>query len=357
MRALFYINSLCGGGAERAICNTASYFAEHGWHVVLLTSFKESSEYTYSEKIQRLSIEDEQIIQSCFMRNISRIKVLRTICKQEKIDIVISFMGEPNFRALFATMGLKTKCIVSVRSDPALEYDGVIRRLLGKHLLPCADGAVFQTEDAKAWFSEKLRKKSAVIYNIVDEKFYNTEYRDGKDVVSCGRIIPTKNPMLLIRAFQKVHHVFPKTRLCIYGEVETNVDVGLPQLIEALGLQDSVRLMGKTGDVPRVLSEAKVFVLPSDIEGMPNALMEAMAVGVPCISTDCPCGGPRELFGDELADMLVPVGDEDALADKMIELLSDDQKRLAIGRKMRKRAEEFRTDKIGREWMTYVESV
>lgn len=355
MKILFYINALGGGGAERAISNTASYFADHGWDTILLTSFRLEHEYFYSDRICRMSIEDEEIIQSCIKRNISRIKAIRQICKTEGIDVVVSFMGEPNIRTLIATLGLKTKCVVSIRSDPSLEYEGIIRGLIGQYLLSCADGAVFQTEDARMWFSEKLQKKSAIIYNVVDDSFYNTEYRGGSVIVSCGRLVPTKNPMLLVRAFKKVLNAFPEAQLQIYGETE--VDVGLSELIEGLDLRGAVWLMGRTEDVPSVLSKASIFVLPSDYEGMPNALMEAMAVGVPCISTDCPCGGPRELFGNDLVDMLVPVRDEDALVDKMIELLSDDKKRQEIGRKMRKRAEEFRADKIGREWMEYVESV
>lgn len=355
MKVLFYINTLSQGGAERAISNTASYFAERGWDTILLTSFGVDHEYSYSDKIRRMSIESEQVIQSSFKRNLSRIRAIRHICKKQKVDVIISFMGEPNFRALLATIGLNTKNVISVRGDPDLEYGRKLYQLIGRHLLPCSEGAVFQTEDAKAWFPEKLQKKSAIIYNIVDEKFYERKYVGGADIVTCGRIDPLKNYTLLIRAFKRVHDRFLTQHLCIYGVV--GLESGLMELIEELGLQDSVLLMGRCEDVPTILSEAKLFVLSSDHEGMPNALMEAMAVGVPSISTDCPCGGPRELFGKELVDMLAPVGDEGALADKMIELLSDDRKRQEVGMKMKKRAEDFRTEKIGEEWIQYVESV
>lgn len=355
MKVIFYINQLGSGGAERAISNTASYFAERGWDTILLTSFRLEHEYSYSSKVRRMSIEDSQVMQSGFRRNTSRIKRIRQICRNEKADVIISFMGEPNFRALLAACGLKTKNIISVRAAPEIEYRGFVRRLIGKYLLPYADGAVFQTDDAREWFSKRLQKKSVVIYNVVDDHFYHTEYRGGTDIVSMGRIDPIKNQALLIRSFKKVHEKFSKVRLCLYGEEEENV--GLKELIDELGLQNDVLLKGRRDDVASVLSKARLFVLSSDYEGMPNALMEAMAVGVPSISTDCPCGGPRELFGKELDDMLIPVGNADALADKMIELLSDDRKRKEAGEKMKKRAEDFRADKIGREWIHYVESV
>lgn len=354
-KILFYINTLSGGGAERAISNTASYFAEHGWNVILLTSFRTENEYSYSDKICRMSIEDEQVIQSLLRRNLSRIKAIRRICKTEQVDVVVSFMREPNFRALLATVGLRTKTVVSVRVDPNFEYKGVIGRIVGKLLLPHADGAVFQTADAKAWFCKKLQRKATVIYNVVDSKFFAINYVGGNDIVAIGRISPQKNQKLLIQAFKKVHDKLPNERLLIYGRIEQ--DMGLNQQIKQLGLNDSVFFLGQRNNIPEILSKAKLFVLSSDYEGMPNALMEAMAVGVPSISTDCPCGGPRELFGEELSDMLVPVGDVDALADKMIELLLDDERRIEIGRKMMARAGAFRADEIGEEWIEYVSSV
>lgn len=100
---------------------------------------------------------------------------------------------------------------------------------------------------------------------------------------------------MLIKAFEKVHEKFPEERLVICGRTQT--EMGIEELIKNLKLEDSVILLGQRDNVPEILSKAKLFVLSSDYEGMPNALMEAMAVGVPAVSTDCPCGGPKELFG------------------------------------------------------------
>ncbi len=355
MKILFYINALGRGGAERAISNTASYFAEHGWDTILLTSFRIRDEYSCSKKVRRMSIEKEQIVQSRIRRNVSRIREIRKILKCEKVDVAVSFMGEANFRLVFASAGLPVKTIVSVRNDPKQEYKGMIGRIVGKYILPLADGAVFQTDEAGEWFPKRLRSRSKVIFNVVDKKFYQTKPGGGTDIVTCGRVVPQKNHALLIRSFHRICENFPEVQLYIYGAIETDSDI--PDLVERLSLQNRVHLMGKTETVEDILSGASVFVLSSDYEGMPNALMEAMAVGVASISTDCPCGGPRELFGDKLRDMLVPTGDEAALADKMTELLADHKKREETGRKMRERAEEFRTEVIGDKWIAYVISV
>lgn len=130
-----------------------------GYRSILVTSFVDEHEYPVPEGVERVSIENEQIIQSRLKRNLSRIKALRALCKKERPAALISFMAEPNFRSILATFGLPTKCIVSVRNDPEKEYAGRLGRLVGKLLLPMADGCVFQTEQARAWFPKRRKRK------------------------------------------------------------------------------------------------------------------------------------------------------------------------------------------------------
>ena len=120
-----------------------------------------------SKKIKRYSLEKTEIKQSKVKRNISRILKLRRLCKKEKPDVLIAFMGEPNFRAIVATIGLSVRTVVSVRNDPNREYAGLIMKFVGKYLLPMADGCVFQTEDAKQWFPVRMQRKSTIIFNAV----------------------------------------------------------------------------------------------------------------------------------------------------------------------------------------------
>ena len=300
-------------------------------------------------------IEQTRTNDSAIRRNLNRIKAIRKICKDYKIDIAVSFMREPNFRLVLATWGIKTKAVISVRNDPNREYSGTFGKMVGKILLPCADGAVFQTEDAKRWFPQKLQRKSKVIYNIVDSRFFETVYRGEHDIITVGRISPQKNHTMLIKAFKKVHDKFPEERLVICGRTQT--EMGIKELIEKLELEDNVILLGQRENVPEILSKAKLFVLSSDYEGMPNALMEAMAVGIPAVSTDCPCGGPKELLGKKLETLLTPVGNIDALADKMIFLLENDKERENIGKELKQRAQLFRVDDVGQKWIDYIESL
>lgn len=355
MKLLFYINAIHDGGAERVMINLTSQFAKAGNEVILLTSFVDTWEYPVAPDVRRLTMEQEEIKQNKLMRNYTRIKKLRAICKQEKPDVLISFMAEPNFRALIATAGLPVKTIVSVRNDPNREYAGIIGKIVGKVLLPTADGCVFQTVDAQQWFPKRLQEKSEVIFNAVAESFFETNRKIPQNVVAAGRLVKAKNHSMLIRAFAKVAPKFPEEKLLIYGEGKGRND--LECLIKELKLDSRVVLMGATEQVEDVLAEAKVFVLSSDYEGMPNALMEALAVGVPSVSTDCPCGGPRMLIEHEKNGLLVPVNDEDAMAEAMERLLLDLAFAETLGNKAREEAEQFKPDRVFYQWRGFIESI
>lgn len=353
-KIMFYINTIHKGGAERVMINLADYFSRQGYKTILVTSFRDTWEYTVPNAVKRITLEEHEIKQSRLKRNITRIKKLRKFCKDEKPDILVSFMAEPNFRAILATWGLPVKNLISVRNDPNKEYAGRVGHIVGKYLLPFADGCVFQTKEAKNWFPKRLQKKSRIIYNSVKEDFYHVERHPVPgEIVTCGRLEEQKNHALLIAAFSKVVERYPEARLKIYGE--GSLRGKLQKQIDALGLHEKAFLMGATNHVEKVLETADVFVLSSDFEGMPNALMEAMAAGVPCISTDCPCGGPRELFGDELKMQLIPT-DEDALAAKMAETIQlPVTGKMLLGSKMKDRAAQFTPAVVNQSWREYVE--
>ncbi len=353
---LFYINSIHDGGAERVILQLAYRFSLAGYRSVLVTSFVDKNfEYEVPSGVERISIEQDEIKQSRLKRNISRIKALRKICKTYKPKAVVSFMGEPNFRNMCATVGLPLKKIISVRNDPNREYSGRISRLVGKYLLPFADGCVFQTEDAKAWFSKRLQKKSAVIYNAVAEEFFETAYIGGKNVVTLGRLSQQKNQAMLIDAFSKIADKFPECNLEIYGEGILKDD--LQQKIIDLKMQDRIKLMGATNDSASVLANAKCFVLSSDYEGMPNALMEALTVGVPSIATDCPCGGPKMLINSGENGLLTPVGDTTALAAALTEVLGNQELAGKLSQNAKINAQNFKPDIIFEKWQKYIEGI
>lgn len=352
MKIGFYINVIGGGGAERVVANLANQFSEDNNEVIVITSIRHEREYLLNERVKRYNLEEEEIT-GRLKKNISRISKLRKIVKSEKMDILISFMAEPNFRAVLATIGLRTKCMISVRNDPNREYAGRIGKFLGQNLLPLADACVFQTTEAQAWFPSKLQKKSTIIPNAVKEEFFHIK-RDRIPglIVTCGRLTSQKNHTLLINAFCQIASDFPEALLKIYGEGKLQDQ--LQTLIDSTQYSDRITLMGATNDVPEILSKADIFVLSSDYEGMPNALMEAMAAGVACISTDCPCGGSRMLLTSDEYRMLVPMKNVHLLAETMKLYLNDSKLNKNISAYLQNRARDFNPVKIFSLWKSYI---
>lgn len=353
MNIFFYINTISHGGAERVITNLATELSDRGHDCTIITSYRKSWEYPIGNSVRRISIFNHPV-GNFISRNIRLIYGVRNIVKQEKPDILVTFMGEPNLRAAPIVAGTGCKLIMSVRNDPQYEYGHLGWSWMARHLFSFADGMVFQTEDAKAWFPQKIQENSVIIFNPVAPKFYEVELvPERKGIVTTGRLAPQKNHALLIKAFAKIANRV-KDDLIIYGAGDQDA---LKQLIEFLGMKNRVILPGQCEDVPNTLKEHRLYVLSSDFEGMPNALMEAMAVGLPCISTDCPCGGPRMLFGDDLKPFLVPVGNVDSLAEMMLHVLINKECEDYLSTTCKAMSREFESFKIYDRWENYLYNI
>lgn len=335
--------------------NLATALSEHGNECILVTSIKEPWEYKYGNRVDRVSLFPNQMPQQFLKRNIFTTIRLRKLIKEKKPDVVVSFMAEPNFRAIIATIGLRTKCLVSVRNDPEKEYPNTLFKLAARTLYRLADGIVFQTSEAKAWFSQSIQKKSRIIFNQVDTVFFDTKLKMNREaIVTTGRLVPQKNHELLIRAFALVADRI-RDNLIIYGDGE--LENYLKGLVNELGINNRVFFPGATQNIPEALSSAKMFVLSSDFEGMPNSLLEAMAIGLPCISTDCPCGGPRNIVEHEKSGILVPVGDVVAMSTAIENVVTNDGKLCNLGENAKIRARLFRPDVILQEWKEYIDTI
>jgi len=345
-----YINTLGFGGAERVLCNLANQLSQKGNEVILITSYASEKEYSCDDKVRRICLSDHRI-DRFIKRNIYLIKQLRRVLKAESPDVLLSFMAEPNYRAILASFGLRIKRIVSVRNDPDKEYPGALNRIFAKFIYRFADGVIFQTNDAQKWFPKSIQKKSEVIFNQVDEAFYNIKpILPRHDVVTAGRLTAQKNHKMLIQAFASVADQFVDN-LIIYGEGELRNE--LEALVTELHMGTRIFLPGITNNLAEAIVSAKLFILSSDYEGMPNALMEAMAMGIPCISTDCPCGGPKMLFGELLADHLCVCGDEKGLSRKIKEMLTQN----ADGKTEKMLSEQFSSKIVFEKWEKYIMNI
>ena len=174
-------------------------------------------------------------------------------------------------------------------------------------------------------------------------------------IVSAGRLAPQKNQKMLITAFSKIANQYPDYNLTIYGEGALRQF--LEQQISDLGLQERVFLPGNITDLHTQIKTSAFFVMSSDFEGMPNALIEAMALGLPCISTDCPCGGPKTLIREKENGLLIEVGDSDALADAMATLIENQSLAFEMGQNAVAIRDRLSMEMIGKEWVAYFTDV
>lgn len=267
--------------------------------------------------------------------------------------MVLSTIGKNNFMALCANAFLPTKVVVSVVAEPTEEYPGRAMRFLAKTLFRFADGIVMQTTDAVKFFPKGLQKKCVILKNSLNPAFVRPRFEGEREqtVVAVGRVDENKNHRMLIRAFSSIAERFPKSRLIIYGEGKLRGQL-LKEIREA-GMEERIFLPGAVTDVPDRIERAYAFVLTSFTEGMPNTLLEAMSLGLACISTDCPCGGPKDLIADGKNGFLVPVDDDRALSERLSELLSDPEKTARIGREAARLQESYRPDRVNAEWEAY----
>lgn len=353
-KIMFYINSIGYGGAERVIVNLANHFNTMGNEVILVTSYKLNDEYLYDNSITRVILNESEV-KNRIAKNLHLVTRLRREIKEQNPDIIISFMAEANIRSLISSMWMKTKTIISIRNDPNMEYKNITLRILAKILYRKANGIVFQTKEVQEWFSKSLQDKSRIILNPVDTRFLKINYTgERKDVITVGRLTSQKNHVLLINAFSSIANVVDDN-LLIFGEGPLRQN--LEALIIKNGMANRIFLMGKTNDVANQIKSAKLFVLSSNYEGLPNALMEAMALGIPCISTNCSGGGPKALLGSKNSDYLYKPGDTKSLQALLIQTLQSPQKLLEMSNFVKEKAQQFDPVIIFENWFKYVDEI
>ena len=167
-------------------------------------------------------------------------------------------------------------------------------------------------------------------------------------LIGVGRLTAQKGFDTLIEAFARVVSKHPDWRLVIYGEGPDRTE--LESLRDALALQAEVSLPGLTRNIDAAFAEASIFVLPSRFEGYPNALLEALAVGLPVIATSAP-GGASEILERGKYGLLVAPDDAVALASALDRMMSDPALRAAYGAQAQKAVVELSTERIGRRWL------
>lgn len=354
-----FISSLNKGGSERVLVNLAEYFSSRGYRVTIVTQYKTDNEYEISEGIHRVlsEINENEIGKNRISNFRKRFSKLRGIWKSEKPDIILSFIGKNNMMAILTSRFLHIPVIVSVRGEPSQEYYSIMLKAAADILFRMADGVVLPIAESAVFFSKAVRDKVKILKNSLNPVFIRDVYEGERDkrIVAVGRVDANKNHEMIIRAFAQIADRYPDYELVIYGEGELRQP--LIKMTEELGLEDRISLPGSISDVAEAIFKASVFVLSSYSEGMPNTLIEAMALGIPSISTDCPCGGPRDLIVHGENGVLIEPGNWRELADNLQKILDNPVYAKKISMNAAKLQEKLNPDLINKAWEDYFEQI
>lgn len=351
----FYIGSLARGGAERVMVNLASYFKEQNYTVYLVTKMVDEPEYDVPDGVTRIIADitkDEET--SSRIGNLKRrIQKLKNIWSDIKPDIIVSFIRKNNLMAIASAKGLGIPVVVSIRSNPARELQGKMIKPVSFFMFRFAKGIVMQTTQAKAYLPKYLQKKAVIMPNSLSVQFAQMEPATDRknEIVTVGRIDNNKNQKMLIEVFHEIEEDYPSWSLHLYGDGEKKK--GLEQEYAS----DRIVFHGQVPDVINYIKDSSVFVLPSRQEGMPNALIEAMALGMAVISTDCPCGGPADLIEQDVNGILIPVDDAKQLKKEMIRVIEAKELRDEMGGNAHKIIDILHPDVVNGMWKEYIESL
>ena len=349
MKITFFIGHMGYGGAERVISLLANDYCRRGWDtdIVMLLSRDLAQRLEPGVRLVDLSLGGGSYLK----RAPYWLRQIRGYLKWEKPDCVVSFIGRINALVLTAALGMNIPIVVSERNDP--RHDGRGKGMLAfcDALYKTARAVVFQTNAEQECFSEAVKAKSVIIPNPVSTEGVSRREPKGFHVVTAGRLAEQKNQKMLMDAMALVRREIPEARCTIYGEGELRQE--LERYVREKELENTVFLPGHALDIHEKIADASAFVLTSEYEGLPNALIEAMMLGIPCVTTDYP--GSEEVMEDGVTGLIVPRRDAEALAKKLIALARDGASGKALGENARVDAEKYRTENVIEQWRRVIE--
>lgn len=361
MRLLFVAESLSYGGAARRFVGLANALALRNHQVEMLV---------YSDLIdikddinKRILIINDVIdykpkdwLQRNIVYRVKAIGKINNTVNKNKYDVVISFNDMVNINLLLSRAKSKSKVLISERSDP--HYNAGYLQKIKKQLYRYADGIVFQTEGAKSFFGDKLPKKIEIIPNPLpsNENFNKSKSNKQKKIVSVARLwLYQKRQDILLRAFKEFTKKHKNYELVLYGDGPDYSKI--QSLIQELGISDKVSLAGAKDNIIERIKDAELFVLSSDFEGIPNALIEAMAVGLPVVSTRCSPGGAEFLITHKINGLLVERDNYKELAKAMLYMIENPTDASRMGDKAKGITDRLNEEKIYNKWEKFIYSL
>ena len=354
MHIMFFIGSMGSGGAERVISILANEYAKKNWNVEIAHLLKNDVNYDQSILDRRIKISDLSMKDPSYKKGALKwLGAIRKHIKKEKPDCVVSFVGRINALVLTATIGLDVPILVSERNDPRHDGRGKAMLMYCNLIYHRARMIAFQTKYESQCFLKSLKYKSMIIPNPVSVEQFDEIEAEHHLICTAGRLAKQKNQLMLIDSIKILKEKYPAIRCEIYGVGPEKQK--LQQRINELNLNQEVCLAGTKTDIHKWVAKSQVFVLTSEFEGQSNALIEAMMLGKPVITTDYP--GANEVIENNISGLIVPRGDAEALAHAVSFLLDDEQlyNRLRDGALAKSKV--YRMDVVLQQWERAIDSI
>ncbi|SIQ77758.1 glycosyltransferase family 4 protein [Maribacter ulvicola] len=363
MKIVFIIYGLQAGGAERAVTGLANYWAEtHNVSIITLVNTK--SFYPLNSKIKRYFCLEQPKEKTTILQSLKdvflRLKKLKYFLKKENPDVVLSFMMKTNIYSTWVAKSLKIPCIVSERANHDFDKLPRMQERLRDFSYRYISKLVVQTEGNKNYYQKTVElSKIKVIPNGVADTLQNQRNTQTlknctkeKIILNVGAFRNGKAQDILIKSFAKIKA--PDWRLIFLGQ-GPNLEK-IKNLVIKLGISNRVEFAGAKQNVAFFYQQASLFVFTSEHEGFPNALLEALYFGLPCISTNCP-HGPADLIKNGQNGYLVPVGNQEQLTRKIIELIEDSELRKRFSAEAIVNSRKYEMETIANQWMNLIKSV
>lgn len=341
---------ITNGGAERVLSLLIKEWIAKGNKVTViqLAPKQYDDQFPMPDKVEWLQFKSYKGLSALkyFLWVVSLIKVLR----KRKKAVVLAFVNPAIYTAGATSFFVGNRIVFSERCDPSNSPTRPIMRKVRDLIYNVADTCVFQTEEARQHFSAKVQRNGVVIPNPINPdlpEMFQGERR--KTIIAACRLDKQKNIPMMLAAFAKLSREHPEYTLEIYGRGEE--EVALQKMIEELGLSSKVKLMGFSQNIYEKMRDCSMYVSSSDYEGISNSMLEAMALGIPCVCTDCPAGGARLAIQDGENGLLVPVGDRQAMYEAMKRIIEGPELAVKLSSNAYLIREKYSLENICQKWL------
>lgn len=350
----FLTSTLNYGGATKIMIELANYLTKF-YEVTVVNYGSEELFYSINSKLKVV----QAPATNCNVpkvRVFAQMMIIRSFFLNKNFDLVIAFGNAEKLMALAACFGKKTKVIISERQDPYNYVCGKKHTMWLRYIL--SDGCVFQTEGAMQYFPKSVQEKSTVIPNFITMKDYTVApfNKRRKEIAFSARFeLRQKRQDVMIKAMKNVVKKHSDWKLVFYGDGPDESDI--KKMVKDYGLDDNVVFAGKIADVNENVCDSGMLVLTSDYEGIPNVLMEAMAMGIPVVTTDCSPGGARLLIENNYNGKIVDAGDISAISEAINEFIENPDLADYCGENAKAITDLYSPNLILPRWRDYFEEI